>query len=56
MTPCVCACTHTGGGSGECYLAGRFGSLPDAEVADEPGQGQTEGQLPANTAHVLDAI
>lgn len=38
------------------HLASWLGSFPDAEVADEPGQGQTQGQLPAHAAHVLNTI
>lgn len=38
------------------HLAGWLGSFPDAEVADEPGQSQTHGQLPAHSPHVLDTI
>lgn len=38
------------------HLAGWLGSFPDAEVADEPGQTQTHGQLPAHSSHVLDTI
>lgn len=38
------------------HLASGLGSFPDAEVADEPGQGQTQGQLPAHPTHVLNTI
>lgn len=38
------------------HLASWLGSFPDAEVADEPGQSQTHGQLPAHSPHVLDTI
>lgn len=38
------------------HLASWLGPLPDAKVADEPGQGQTHGQLPAHSPHVLNTI
>lgn len=38
------------------HLASWLGSFPDAKVADEPGQGQTHGQLPAHSPHVLNTI
>lgn len=37
------------------YLSGGFGPLPDAEVAYEPGQEQTECQLPSQAPNVLDS-
>lgn len=38
------------------YFACGLDPFPDAEVADDPCQQQTQSQLPAQAAHMLDAI
>lgn len=35
------------------HLAGRLDSFPDAEVADDPGNGQTDHQVPVQRANVM---
>lgn len=35
------------------HLASRLDSLPDAEVADDPCDGQTENQVPIQRANVV---
>ena len=37
------------------HLACDLDALPDAEVADDPGEQETQGQLPAQASQVLDA-
>lgn len=37
------------------HLARDLDALPDAEVTDDPGEQETQGQLPAQAAQVLDA-
>lgn len=37
------------------HLSCGFGSLPDAEVAHDPGDEQTQGQVPVQGTHVVDA-
>ena len=37
------------------YLSSGFDSFPDTEIADDPGEEKAEGQLPPDTAHLLDA-
>lgn len=37
------------------HLSCGFGSLPDAEVADDPGDEQTQGQVPVQRTHVVNA-
>lgn len=37
------------------YLSCGFGPLPDAEVADDPGDEQTQSQVPVERAHVVNA-
>ena len=37
------------------HLARDLDTLPDAEVTDDPGEQETQGQLPAQAAQVLDA-
>ena len=37
------------------HFARGLDALPDAEVADDPGEQETQGQLPAQAAQVLDA-
>lgn len=36
------------------HLAGGLDSLPDAEVANDPGNGQTDHQIPIQGANVID--
>lgn len=38
------------------HLARGLDSLPDAEVAEDPGEQEAQGQLPAQTPQVLDTI
>ena len=38
------------------HLPSPFDSLPDAEVAEDPDHQQGEGQLPAYTARVINAV
>lgn len=35
------------------YLASGLHSLPDAEIADDPGSGQTDNQVPVQRADVM---
>ena len=37
-------------------LARGLDALPDAEVADDPGEQEAQGQLPAQGTQVLDAL
>lgn len=38
-----------------CHLPSRLDALPHTEVADDPGEDETQGQLPPQAAHLLDA-
>lgn len=38
-----------------CYLPGGLDTFPHAEVADDPGEDETQDQLPPQAAHLLDA-
>lgn len=35
------------------YLTGRFHSLPDTEVADDPGQKKAQAKVPLNASNGL---
>lgn len=39
----------------QAHLPSGFDPFPDAEVTHDPGDGQTEGQVPVQRAHVVDA-
>lgn len=38
------------------YLPGGLHTFPDTKVTDNPGQQQTQGQLPAYTAQLVDTV
>ena len=50
--------SREGGGPGlsDTDLARGLDALPDAEVADDPGKQEAQGQLPAQGPQVLDAL
>lgn len=48
---------HEAGGEGSTtHFARGLDALPDAEVADDPGEQEAQGQLPAQGTQVLDAL
>lgn len=55
MSPWTLGATESGPGARTPHLARGLDPLPDAEVADDPGKQEAEGQLPAQGPQVVDA-
>lgn len=56
MFPGTLGATESLPGARTPHLARGLDPLPDAEVADDPGKQEAQGQLPAQGPQVLDAI